>query len=474
MRRLRALAALALAVTLGAAPAPDSLQRRVDAALVSPAFAGAQVGFLAVSAVDGTVLYSRNAGDEFLPASNFKLLVGSAALRYLRPDFRFVTTIAADAAPQNGVVAGNLYLRGGGDAHLTQADLTSAARALSESGVRRVVGAVITDASHDDAQRYPDGWSWDDLPYEYAAVVSALELEEGTVHVYVTPGASAGEPLTLRVEPQSGAFTIADAATTGAPGSDDTTDVVRPWDSPTTIAIVGSYPAGAPESDDLAPGVPDPPAYAGDVLRQALENAGIAVAGGVRGGAAPASRVTLWTHDSPPLPQLLAQFWLPSDNLMGELFLKELGAARAGEPGSYASGIAVEREYLRSLGIDPATVSIADGSGLSVYDRITPRDLVTILRSDWNGTQRAAVIKALPAAGLLGTLAHSFAGTPLQGKLLAKTGSERHTRALSGFLLTPARGTVIFSLLINGWLGDDRHASAELQHAEAAVLEAFL
>jgi D-alanyl-D-alanine carboxypeptidase/D-alanyl-D-alanine-endopeptidase (penicillin-binding protein 4) len=175
------------------------------------------------------------------------------------------------------------------------------------------------------------------------------------------------------------------------------------------------------------------------------------------------------------MPQLLSEFWLPSDNLMGELFLKELGAARLGEPGTFANGIAVEDEYLRSIGIDPATLSITDGSGHSAYDRITPRDLVTILQSDWNGAHHSIVIDALPEAGVRGTLKDAFTGTSLDGKVFAKTGTHRHARALSGFLQTDDHGPVTFSLLVNDWLGDDRSGgNADLRKAQAAVLSAFL
>jgi D-alanyl-D-alanine carboxypeptidase/D-alanyl-D-alanine-endopeptidase (penicillin-binding protein 4) len=172
---------------------------------------------------------------------------------------------------------------------------------------------------------------------------------------------------------------------------------------------------------------------------------------------------------------LLSEFWLPSDNLMGELFLKELGAARSGEPGSFTNGIAVEGDYLRSIGVDPATLSITDGSGHSAYDRITPRDLVAILQSDWEGAYRSLVIDALPEAGVRGTLKDAFAGTSLDGRVFAKTGTHRHARTLSGFIQTDDHGPVTFSLLINDWLGDDRPGgSPQLRQAQAALLSAFL
>ena len=487
MSARRHLCAIGLLVTLGALPEPQPggvawtdaqiarLRENVDAALEAPALRGAYVGVFAIDTVRGAVLYSRNADDEFTPGSNFKLLVGSAALQYLGPVFRFVTTLSSDVQRKDGVVLGNLYLHGGGDAHLSAADLRAAALAAFWTGIRHVDGAVIVDASHDDAQGFAPGWTVDDLPYEYGALVSALELEDGVVHVYVSPGAIVGAPVKLRVEPPSGAFTVENHALTGVAHSEDTTDVVRPLDSPQRIEIVGSYPAGAPESDDLEPSVPDPEHYAGDVLLRALGDAGVTVAGGVRSGVAPPSARVLWRLESAAMPQLLSEFWLPSDNLMGELFLKELGAARAGEPGSFANGIAVEREYLRSIGVDPSTLSITDGSGHSAYDRVTPRDLVTILQSDWNGAQRSIVIDALPEAGVRGTLKDAFPGTLLDGKVFAKTGTHRHARMLSGFLQTDDHGPVTFSLLVNDWLGDDRPGgSAQLREAQAALLSAFL
>src|SRR5205807_3965329 len=120
-------------------------------------------------------------------------------------------------------------------------------------------------------------------------------------------------------------------------------------------------------SGDLQPAVPDPAAYAGDVFLRALRAHGVTVDNPATAGITPANARTLWTHASETMPQLLQDFWWPSDNLMGELFLKTLGVMRGGVPGTDEHGIAVENEYLQSAGVDPATVSITDGSGLSQY-----------------------------------------------------------------------------------------------------------
>lgn len=450
-------------------PQIATLRRSIGSIVAAPTLRGANVGLLVVDTVRGTMLYSHDAAQAFMPASNFKLLVGSAALRRLGPTFAYVTTVDG-AAPQNGVIEGDLYLHGGGDAMLRAADLRAAAAALAGRGITRVDGALVTDASYFDAQRYGFGWSWDDLPYYYAPAVTALELEDGIVHAFMTPGPAAGAPVALRVEPQSSTFTIDNRLTTGPKGSKDTSDIVRPWDEPRDIELTGSYPAGAKESGDLAPSVPDPESYAGDVFAQALAGQHIAVAGGVHAGKMPPGTPLLWSRAAEPMPQLLADFWYPSDNLMGELLLKELGVVQAGEPGTDANGRIVEEQFLRFAGIDPQTVTISDGSGLSQYDRIAPRALVAILQADWNGPYRDIVLDALPVAGVRGTLKNSYRGTPAERNVFAKTGSISHVRTISGFVRTRTHGPLTFSFLINDWMDEDAPGgAAALAHVRGAL-----
>lgn len=472
-----ALCACALIAATPATPAPPpekpapggtawtpheikTLQHSIETILKAPTLRGAQVGFLIRDTVRGTVLYSQNAQQDFMPASNFKLLVGSASLQRLGTNFAFVTNVASDSAPQGGVVTGNLYLHGGGDAHLTAKDLDDAAAALAAQGIKRIDGALITDASRYDSQRYGFGWSWDDLPYYYAPVVTALELEEGLVHMTFAPGSAPGALAVLRVWPQSSAYVIDNQLVTGPVGSKDTSDIVRPWNKPDTIEITGTYPITNKESGDVNPAVPDPESYAGDVFERALAAHGITVAGGVHDGKMPGTAKLLWSHDSEKMPQLMADFWYPSDNLMGELFLKELGVAQAGEPGTDEHGIVLEQNFLRSIGVDPDTVTIADGSGLSQYDRITPADLVAILQFDWSGPNRDVVLDALPVAGVRGTLRRSYIGTPAERAVFAKTGSISHVRTISGFVRTRTHGPVTFSLLINEWMGEQQPKGA--------------
>ena len=168
----------------------------------------------------------------------------------------------------------------------------------------------------------------------------------------------------------------------------------------------------------------------------------------------------VWRHDGEPLAALLADMWLPSDNLIAEELLREIDVAANARAGTLEGGTAIERPWLRGIGIDPATVTLADGSGLSQYDRFTPRALVAVLLHDWHGPNRATILDALPIAGVRGDLRGAMRGTPAAGHVFAKTGSMSHVRGLAGYVTTRTRGTVVFALSVDDWIGSDADLAA--------------
>lgn len=457
----------------------SSLAANLDAMLAgAQTVRGAHVGILAVDARDGRVLYARNADDAFQPASTLKLVVGSAALDALGPDWRARTTLGArgEVDPQ-GRLDGALVLRGGGDPLLRASDLAAAADAVAAAGIKRVAGPFVIDDSRFDQQRYGNGWSVDDLPYYYAPVVAATTLEDGVVHLTIAPGAAAGAPGKLSWAPRAGADEEAppvcppasddahllNAVVTGAPGAKDTVDVER---GPCgVIRVSGTIPLGArPDQVDAA--VPSPERYVQRVFAAALQARGIGLPVSVDRTLHGAPVVTapypsagervLWAHDSEPLRDLLADLWLPSDNLIAESLLKQLAVAGGGAPGSDEQGTALERAWLKNLGADTDRLALEDGSGLSAYDRITPRALVTVLLHDWNGPYRDLVLDDLPIAGVRGTLASSYLGTAAEKRVFAKTGSLSHVSTLAGYVATRAHGTVVLAFQVDDWIGTAR------------------
>jgi D-alanyl-D-alanine carboxypeptidase/D-alanyl-D-alanine-endopeptidase (penicillin-binding protein 4) len=193
-----------------------------------------------------------------------------------------------------------------------------------------------------------------------------------------------------------------------------------------------------------------------ELFRRELERAGIRVLGGTK--VARAGGWPLAVRFSPPLEQILRRMDVQSDNFTAELVLKQLGATLAGRGTTIAGGDIV-RGVLAERRVPLDGVRIADGSGLSALDRLTPKALVTILQRVWADRDlRPAVFRILPVAGRDGTLEHRLGRPPARGNVRAKTGTLDVASALSGFV----RERYAFAILLNG----PRLSSSEARAAQ--------
>jgi D-alanyl-D-alanine carboxypeptidase/D-alanyl-D-alanine-endopeptidase (penicillin-binding protein 4) len=182
------------------------------------------------------------------------------------------------------------------------------------------------------------------------------------------------------------------------------------------------------------------------LFRLALMRSGVAVTGGVGTGRARADDFRIGAVRSPSLAALLRFMDHESDNFTAELLLKQLSAMDDGS-GTTAGGARVVRSVLAEDGIPTTGLRIADGSGLSLLDRLTTRSIVGMLRSAWgNSTLRPTFVSALAVAGLSGTLKDRLRTAPARGNVRAKTGTTDQASALSGFV----RSRWVFSVLQNG------------------------
>ncbi len=180
-------------------------------------------------------------------------------------------------------------------------------------------------------------------------------------------------------------------------------------------------------------------------FRQVLRKHGITT-GRVTVGRTPATAVSLTRIESARLSQIVEFMDRQSDNFTAEMLLKQLGAVR-GAGGTSAAGAAVVIDELRDGGIPLAGVHIADGSGLSLDDRLTVRALAALLISFWNDlSMHATVWGALPVAGVSGTLKNRLQTAPARGVVRAKTGTTNEASALSGYV----RARYAFAVLENG------------------------
>jgi serine-type D-Ala-D-Ala carboxypeptidase/endopeptidase (penicillin-binding protein 4) len=441
----------------------------VEAALAS-AGPGTRIG-LVVADEAGEEIVAVRPDDRFVPASNTKIYTTAAAYALLDAD-------APDAAGGASVrlEGADVVLTGHGDARLSSAPdcrsdcLADLARAVAAR--TRTVRDVVGDDSAFPDERWPAGMSWNNQVGRYGTAVSALTLDDNTTTLTVTPGRPA-------IVAGNGYYRIDNAVVTGArtalstartPGSD-------------RLRVAGTV--AAPET--LTVGIDDPAHYAAWTLRELLRAEGVRVTGTIRvrhrapsaaddpqarGGAPvahppepePFARLT-----PPPLAEDVAHTNKVSQNLHAELLLRRVGAVRGS--GSVADGQAAVGAMLSQAGVERWRYDFADGSGMSNYNRVTPRGTVRFLRWTQSQPWGAAWRATLPVGGVDGTLARRFKGTPLDGKLFAKTGSLDKANALSGFLVAASGRTLTFSALAND-MPADASATRAIDQALLAVAAA--
>lgn len=190
----------------------------------------------------------------------------------------------------------------------------------------------------------------------------------------------------------------------------------------------------------------DPALAAAGAFRRLLRAHGVTT-GPVGVGVAPDSATQIAESDSATLSNVVAVMDRESDNFRAEMLLKTLGA-EVGTGGTTAAGAAVVRSDLAAANIPLAGVVIADGSGLSLLDRLTANAVSALLVAAWDDpVLKLPFWSALPVAGEDGTLEDRMRTAPARGAVRAKTGTTDRASALSGYV----RDRYVFAVLQNGW-----------------------
>ncbi|HSQ32327.1 MAG TPA: D-alanyl-D-alanine carboxypeptidase/D-alanyl-D-alanine-endopeptidase [Gemmatimonadaceae bacterium] len=446
----------------------EALADAVGSALASHTRRG-EWGAIIVSLTRGDTLFAQNADAMMQPASTMKMYTSAVALDRFGPDYTFRTPALRDGqVGADGTLNGNLYLRGVGDPSLSsrfwhdENPMDVLAKQIADAGIKRVHGDIVGDATAFDDKLVPDGWKTSYLGAAYAARVSALSLNENVVWVVVQPSA---KKAAVSLEPASAAIPVESSVRlTG--GSGGSISASRRPDG--TISVRGSIGANsAPRKYSLV--VDNPPLFAAGALRASLQRLGITADGPTRLAATPSSATEIAAVASPPLAQIIGEMDRESINVVAELLFR--AAARSqNQIGSAETGLANLRAFLtKKVGAPANVVDVADGSGLSQLDRVTPRSMVKLLgfahQADWGPVFHAA----LPVDGESGTLKRRAKGTPARGNLHAKTGTTNTVAALGGYVTAKDGEVLAFSLVYNGT--DRGNAKAAMDQIGATMAE---
>jgi serine-type D-Ala-D-Ala carboxypeptidase/endopeptidase (penicillin-binding protein 4) len=429
-------------------------------------------GVMVVSLSRGDTLFAHRSGELMQPASTLKMYTAAIALDRLGPEHTFRTLVLRDGEVENGVLKGNLYLRGDGDPSLSpryfrdERPMPALARLVASQGIRRVEGDIIADATAFEDRLVPEGWQSYYLGSAYAARVSGLSLNDNLVWVVVR---AEGDRADVSLEPASTTAHVESTVRVVA-GSGGSITAVRRSDG--LIQVRGTIGrTSAPRRYSLV--VDNPPLFTGGALHAALRDAGVEVTGHVRIGASPEGVEPVAAVQSPELSRIVAAMNRESINIFAELLFRNAGRT-VGEnvEGSAATARQALAEFYRTrIGADPEQIYAADGSGLSILNRVTPRSMVQLLdyahRAPWSPAFHAS----LPVAGESETLRSRMRGAPAQGNLHAKTGTTNTVASLGGYVTARNGELLAFAFIYNG---SDRWNARAVMDSMGSTLAEFV
>lgn len=444
-----------------APPPPDVLRQRVDALLADPALALGTWSIDVRSLERHDTLVDVNAHRLLTPASTMKTITLAVAADRLGWDFTYQTRVFVAGTVAGGVLDGDLVIVGAGDPSLDDWDgqatalFKSWAEHLKDIGIETITGRIIGDDNAFSDEGYGPGWAWDDMAFSYSAPASALQFNEGTAQIVISPGPATKSAAEVTLAPSSAAadVQIDDHISTTVAGVPSSVTLIQHARSP-VITLAGAVGFDGRQVRNVA--VANPTLYFARAARAGLIANGIEVRGpAVDVDDLPGAPVTpgppILEHRSPTLSSLADTMMKLSQNLYAESLLRTLGLTQAGV-GTGEAGRTVVRDTLASWGVPAAESLVMDGSGLSRYNLVSAATLVSVLEHVYGDQNlRDAYMASLPVAGQAGTLAERMKETTASGNVRAKTGSFSNARSVAGFVQTADGEPLAFAVMANNF-----------------------
>jgi D-alanyl-D-alanine carboxypeptidase/D-alanyl-D-alanine-endopeptidase (penicillin-binding protein 4) len=369
------------------------------------------------------------------PASTMKLVTTFAGLELLGPTYQWRTEFLGDGVLKDGVLNGNLYLKGGGDPKLNMEKLWLLMRDLRANGVHQITGDLVLDRSYfiqapgpafndDGSDKYkPYLVGPDSLLVNLKTVRFIARAEAGKVHVGVEPPIAS-----IRIDNRVKLLKAAKC-----PGWPDVRyNPVSEYDG-ITVIVSGSLVDGCSAQNYVA--LLDHPAYAAGAVRAIWTELGGKILGKDRTGDAPKSARVLVRAFSPDMVEIIRDINKYSNNTMAQQLFLSIGAhfRTSADTDDAAAARRVIRQWLQRKGIAASSLVMENGSGLSRLERISARDMAAMLQSAWNSPYAAEFASSMPLVGMDGTMRKRLKNTALKGQAHIKTGTLNNVRAISGF-----------------------------------------
>ena len=425
---------------------------------------------LVIQEIGGPRLVDINGTQPRNPASVMKLVTTYAAISQLGPDYVWRTdflTTAGRLANAQGVLAGPLYLRAGGDPLLMLQDLWRLMRDLRLRGIREISDIVIDRSLFADVTIDPSAFDGAaDRPYNASPDTFMVGL--GAVRLVFTP-----DPATRTwrsfVDPPvpgiqvDGNIEWSDATCVGSPGVTTETTLVG---GNVRFRVSGKVAASCGEFDMFRLAFSQQE-FAARVLRTMWLDLGGTLTGEVRSGSIPADAVAIASHESPSLSEVIRLINKRSNNVMTRVLLLTLGAEAGQRPATVESSARVATAVLARQGLEMRGMVLDNGSGLSRVGVVSADSLTQMLTKAWQSPVMPEYISSLAILGVDGSLRSRMRDGANRSRAHLKTGGLRDVRSIAGYVWGTSGKRYIVVSIVNH---DRAHDARAFENALIAWL----
>lgn len=395
---------------------------------------------------------SINGEKKMIPASVTKLVTAAAALKAFPPGTKFKTSLWSSAPIENGVMKGDLYLRGGGDPSFVSENLWYLVNAFLRNDVKKIEGNIVVDDSLFDSVRYDSSRQKERVDRAYDAPTGAMSFNWNSINVFVRPGKTAGSPAQVFLDPENEYVRLSGKVETVSSSGKTNIMVDRDEDKKGVgdiIKVSGKIALGSKEVV-VFKNITQPDMWAGYNLKSFLSQRKIEITGSVKTGTTPTAAQLLAEVDNKTVESILADMNKFSNNYVAEMLTKNIAAVKS-PPGSLVKGMKALNDYMESLKVPSAQYELYNPSGLTRDNKMSAYALWKVLGDMKSQFQfQPEFTTSLPIAGIDGTLKNRMKNTSGERWVRAKTGYLTGVISLAGYA-GRRDGTVLpFVYIYNG------------------------
>lgn len=439
---------------------PQSLKTKLDKVLKDKFFETCLVSIQVEDLTENKILFKKNEKMLLRPASNMKVITSTAGLLYLGPDYEFKTDLFYDGFVSNDTLYGNIFVVGGCDPDFVTQDLYTFVDAIKSLNVSVINGNIIGDVSFKDSLYWGKGWMWDDDPSSDAPYLSALNINDNCVEVSYDSKEKlyTANPKTKYVDVKR-------------IENDIELFIDRNWlERKNEILIVGKDDK---KSYITKVNVLNPELYFLKIFSEVLDSNNVTILGRIESHKI--SEIAVYLNSVVrKYSDVIINLNKESDNLSAEMTLLALAEKYYGKPATAKNGINVVEKMIEEIGLNPGDYRLVDGSGVSHYNVVSAELLVKILKYVFNQKPELYEIlyNSFPIAGIDGTLEYRMKNSLAEKNVHAKTGTLSGVSTLSGYLTTKKNHTIVFSILMQNYVGSSSNAK-EFQDEICKILSEY-